>query len=145
MSLVDITELLKNHDDPKYWEYPPGFDYKAQQKRFLKFASAFAAATGLNPKIETGPCIQDASFHSQIIFMVGLARFHSLRFSNFGSFITINDDEDVPEEILSATLKLADEFQYTYVPCQYLDAEYTGANPGVTGIDSWWIRYFDYV
>jgi len=142
---LNILELLKIHDDPEHWEYPLGFDYNAEQKRFLQFAGAFSAALNLNPKIETGSCIQDASFHSQLIFSVGLAKFHSLRFSNFGSFITINDGEDLPEEMLATTLQLADEFGYTYIPYRYLDADYTGSNPGVTGIDSWWIRYFDYV
>ena len=142
---MNITELLERNDDPERWEYPLGFDYKAEQTRFLEFAAAFASDLKLNPKIETGLCIQDASFHSQMIFPVGLATFHSLRFSNFASLITINDDEDLPEEMLATTLRLADEFAYSYVPYRYLDADYTGVNPGVTGIDSWWVRYFDYV
>ncbi|MBB3210689.1 hypothetical protein FHS27_006537 [Rhodopirellula rubra] len=138
-------ELLKINDDPERWEYPLGFDYESEQERFLQFATAFFAALNISPMIETGACIQDASFHSQLIFPVGLVRYHSLRFSNFGSFITINDDEGVPDEILSTILELADRFEYTYIPYQYLDADYTGSNLGVTGIDSWWIRYFDYV
>ena len=133
------------HDDPEHWEYPLGFDYIAEQNRFLEFAEAFSDSLNLNPKIETGTCIQDASFHSQLIFPVGLDRFHALRFSNFGSFVTINDDEGVPDEMLAKINRLAEEFRYTYIPYRFLDADYTGANPGVTGIDSWWVRYFDYV
>jgi hypothetical protein len=139
------VELLKTNDDPVRWEYPLGFDYNSEQQRFLQFAAAFSEALNIKPKIETGVCIQDASFHSQLLFPVGLSRFHSLRFSNFGPFITINDDEDLPDEMKSTILKLADRFGYTYIPYQYLDTDYTGSNPGVTGIDWWWIRYFDYV
>lgn len=137
--------LLNEYDDPVLWEYPAGFDYRFEQDRFQNFAREFSIALNLTPKIETGICIQDASFHSQLIFPVGLARFHLLRFSNFGSFLTINDDEDLPDEIFATILRLAKEFKYTYIPYRYLDANYNGANPGVTGIDSWWVRYFDYV
>ncbi|HBE71074.1 MAG TPA: hypothetical protein DDW52_23250 [Planctomycetaceae bacterium] len=142
---MNIVDCLETNDDPERWEYPLGFDYQAEQRRFHEFAAAFSAAFSITSKIETGACIQDASFHSQLIFSVGLARSHSLRFSNFGSFVTVNDDEDVPNKMLSTILKLADQFGYIYIPYRYLDADYTGSNPGVTGIDSWWVRYFDYV
>jgi len=142
---LDVLSLLKEHDDPVYWEHPPGFDYRIEQERLLSFVDEFAKALKITPKVETGICIQDASFHSQIIFAVGFARFHSLRFSNFGSFITISDDEDVPDEMLVSIKQLAENYGYTYIPCQLLDANYTGNNPGVTGIDTWWIRFFDYV
>jgi hypothetical protein len=139
------VELLKINDDPERWECPLGFDYNLERQRFLQFAAAFSDALSISPKIETGVCIQDASFHSQLIFPVGLATYHSLRFSNFGSFVTINDDENVPDDMLSTTLELAVRFGYTYIPHKYLSTVYTGSNPGVTGIDSWWMRYFDYV
>lgn len=34
---------------------------------------------------------------------------------------------------------------YVFVPTEYAELPYDGANPGVTGIRDWWIRYFDWV
>ncbi|MCA9108285.1 MAG: hypothetical protein KDA83_22975, partial [Planctomycetales bacterium] len=69
--------MLELHDDPVNWEYPPGFDYDAEQKRFLEYANAFGTTLHLNPKAETGICIQDASFHSQLMFAVDGGRTHA--------------------------------------------------------------------
>jgi len=138
-------ELLQRHDDPKRWEYPKVFDYKGSNVYFLAFASSLNEEFGTHLKAETGSDIQDASFHSQIYFSVGLERFHLIRFSNFGDMVAVNDDSEMPDEILERIKKLLTQHKYNFVPCSHLDVPYTGSNPGVTGIDSWWIRYFDWV
>ena len=81
MEELNLTpnEMLELHDDPVNWEYPRGFDYDAEQERFMDFAGAFRAALQLDAKTETGICIQDASFHSQLIFAVDDGRSPSHR------------------------------------------------------------------
>ena len=138
-------KILIRHDDPERWEYPDAFDYASANARFLLFASALDKEFGTHFKTETGNHIQDASFHSQIYFSVGLARFYLIRFSNFGDMVAINDDLEIPVEVLSRVKKLFVEHKYSFISCEELETSYTGANPGVTGIDSWWTRYFDWV
>lgn len=41
---------------------------------------------------------------------MSLTLLHKTANSNFGSFITINDDEDVPDEMLATIIRLASEF-----------------------------------
>lgn len=96
-------------------------------------------------KSETGSAIQDASFHSQIFIPLGDGHNALLRFSNFGAMATIGPDEPAPTELLETVVELLEKHAYDYVPASVLEQPYTGANPGVTGIRSWWIRYFDWV
>jgi hypothetical protein len=49
---MDYLDLLRRHDDPRSWEYPPGFDYKFATRRFAKFTEALSSALGLALKSE---------------------------------------------------------------------------------------------
>lgn len=142
---MDFTELLQRHDDPKHWEHPPGFDYKTAERRFAKFTEALSSAVGVPLKSETGSLIQDASFHSQIFLPLREERYALIRFSNFGDMATVSADEPVPAALLETVIELLGKHGYVYVPSRVLDRPYKGKNPGVTGISTWWIRYFDWV
>jgi hypothetical protein len=100
---------------------------------------------GAAPRVETGSHIQDASFHSHVCLPVGNGHFALIRFSNFGDLVTVSDDELVPEMTMRVVRGLISRHGYIYVPATVLAEPYTGTNPGVTGIRSWWIRYFDWV
>jgi hypothetical protein len=142
---MDYLELLRRHDHPTHWEHPPGFDYRAATERFARFVDELSAELGAAPRVETGVHIQDASFHGQVFLPPPGGRQALIRFSNFGDMATVSDDESVPEATLAAVLGLLGKHGYVYVPGAVLAQPYTGSNPGVTGIDTWWIRYFDWV
>ncbi len=142
---MDYAKLLARHDHPTQWEYPPGFDYNAATSRFAEFVAGLSEVLGSAPLAETGVHIQDASFHSQVFLPLPGGRHGLIRFSNFGDMATVSDDEPVPEPTMALVTELLPRHGYTYVPAGVLHAPYTGSNPGVTGISSWWIRYFDWV
>lgn len=142
---MDYLELLRRHDHPTHWEYPPGFDYRTATERFARFVEELSARLGVALRAETGSHIQDASFHSQVFVPLPRDRHALIRFSNFGDMATISDDEPVPEPTMAAVVELLGKQGYVYVPAEVLAEPYTGSNPGVTGIRTWWIRYFDWV
>jgi hypothetical protein len=153
---MDYTNLLQQHDDPKHWEYPAGFDYDAVTARFAKCAEALSTALGIALKLETGSYIQDASFHSQIYVPIENERYAMIRFSNFGDMVSVGTcyfgemapdvgDKPIPPALLKAIVAVLEKEGYVYVPAEVLTQPYTGKNPGVTGIRDWWIRYFDWV
>lgn len=142
---VDYLDLLRQHDDPRRWEYPVGFDYDAATRRFAEFSNALAASLNVPLKSESGSYIQDASFHSQIYVPLDSGRNTLIRFSNFGDMAAVSEDGPVPKEMMRGIIELLEKHGYVYIPARVLDQPYTGANPGVTGIRNWWIRYFDWV
>lgn len=137
---MDWTGCLAQHDDPTHREYPRGFSYDHAVQRFEEFAIALQACLGQSLSTESGNYIQDASFHSQFLF-----EGRSLRFSNFGDMIAFTPDVEVPGSLRQAVRRLAEQLEYVLVPTEILEERYTGSNPGVTGIQTWWNRYFDYI
>jgi hypothetical protein len=144
-SQMDYLDLLRRHDHSTQWEYPPGFDYLAATGRFARFVEELCAKLGVALRSETGARIQDASFHSQVFLPLPGDQHALIRFSNFGDMAAISDDEPVAEPTMAAVVGLLAKHGYVYVPANVLAQPYTGSNPGVTGIDTWWIRYFDWV
>ncbi|MEO0328817.1 MAG: hypothetical protein AAF217_09490 [Pseudomonadota bacterium] len=142
---MKIESLLELHDDETRWEAPANFDYAEARTRFAEFVDVLEAVFETSFQSETGLNIQDASFHSQIFFDSGLTRCHLIRFSNFGDMVAIADDDEIPLSLLIRLQAMLTQAGYTVVPFEYLEKPYTGLNAGVTGIDTWWIRYFDYV
>jgi hypothetical protein len=142
---MDYLEILRRNDQPAHWDYPPGFDYHAATERFARFVEELSAKLGGALKAETGVHIQDASFHSQVFLPLPGGRHALIRFSNFGDMATVSDDDPVPEPTMAVVLEMLAQHGYVYVPAAVLAQPYTGSNPGVTGIDTWWIRYFDWV
>lgn len=142
---MDFVAILKKYDDPRYWEYPPGFDYTAATQRFEKFADSLSSTMGFRIESETGGMIQDASFHSQIFLPLENDNQAVIRFSNFGDMVTVSEEEPVPPETLRTVVALLVSQGYVYVPAEVLLQAYTGKNPGVDGIHTWWVRYFDWV
>lgn len=142
---MDFTALLQQHDDPSRWESPRAFDRVAAAGRFARFSETLSSALAVPLKSETGSAIQDASFHSQIFLPLGDERHAVVRFSNFGNMATISEEEPLPAQLLETVVELLRKYRYRYVPASVLEQPYTGKNPGVTGIPSWWIRYFDWV
>jgi hypothetical protein len=134
------AELFHKHDDPVYWEYPPDMDYKKQVARFRQFVAELERCLGKTLDIETESHIQDASFHSQVLLDGAY-----LRFSNFGDMAATADDEAIAADVLNNVKELLVKHGYVFVPHNLLEEDYTGKNPGVTGIRDWWIRYFDWV
>lgn len=142
---MDYAKLFALYDHPTHWEYPPGFDYETANARFLKFVEALSKSLGYEVQKETGAHIQDASFHSQVLFPVQRDRQPTIRFSNFGDMASVSFGELLPKETTDIVDRLLKEHGYINVPSEELDLPYSGDNPGVTGIETWGIRYFSWV
>jgi hypothetical protein len=140
MTDEDYIELLKRNDDPDRWETPLGFDYGRESQDAQNFVNELQEKLHREIKFESGSHIQDASFHSQILFGQD-----SLRFSSFGRFAAFSPDAELPEEDCQIIKGLLEKRGYVLVPTRLLETKYTGKNPGVTGIRTWWIRFFDWV
>jgi hypothetical protein len=138
LTTSEALEIFHQNDDPQNWEFPVDFDDQAFD-RFEEFYKAFERRTGL--QLPHTSDFQDTSFHS----IINLDGNHWLRFSNFGNLISINADESVNKELLKTIKTLAKEHGYIYIPSRYTDLPYDGKNPGVSGIKTWWARYFDWV
>jgi hypothetical protein len=154
--------LLAAYDDPVFAGQPNGFDHQEAENAFIRFATGvlqeFEEAT-----FETGGKIQDASFHGQVIlapFLIQGCHVYVggdplyMRASNFGGFITAYHihchgplfEMSTPQQPdLSHIASLVGRWQYTYIPVDVLNEPYTGENPGVDGIRTWFHRYFDYI
>lgn len=152
MTHPDYDALLRRHDDPSAWEAPAGFDREAAEARFRALLPALEKALGAPIEFEDGPYIQDASFHAQLFLPRGALRRELsdvergvVRFSNFGSMVTVSRDDAVEPAVLARLRDVVTAAGYSYVPESALDRPYTGRNPGVTGIATWWIRYFDWI
>jgi hypothetical protein len=139
--MVDEFEsLFRTLDDPERWEEPRAFDRIHATKRFRAFATDLESRLSAPCAVETDSAIQDASFHSQIQLPGGW-----LRFSSFGDMIAFTLDHNVPEGVVNVVRELATVHKYTLIPTAVLEESYAGSNRGVTGISTWWDRFFDWV
>lgn len=141
----ELETALLRFDDPIHWEYPPNFAHRESIVRFRAVASELSNELGVELRMETETQIQDASFHSQIYLPGGWFGHHLIRFSNFGEMVSINEDDGLPPDLLERIQEILSRHGYVYIPYVLLEQPYTGVNPGVTGIETWWIRYFDWV
>jgi hypothetical protein len=136
----EIEALLASNDDSLGWECPRNFDRSQAVQQFRKFLSALEDETGLRFEFETESSIQDASFHSEIRMQTGW-----LRFSNFGRMIAFTPDYEAPSDVVATIHRLAPGHGYSIIPTDALETDYTSKRDGSEKIDSWWIRFFDYL
>lgn len=144
--MIDYLQLLRAHDDPRpqYSEHPPGFDHSTAEACFTKMAEVIVAAYP-GSRFETGAEIQDASFHGQI-FVASTDKFALVRVSNFGGFVTFEDDDDcLTIEAREGLLGTFAAHGYTFIPPVILAEPYDGACPGVSGFRNWGYRYFEWI
>ncbi len=140
----DYEAFLRKHDDPVYWEQPPGFDRAAAISRFKDTHRALERALDMTLEAETEIYIQDASFHSQIRMGVSDGELVVICFSNFGDMVAIFGEECPPAHLFNHLKETLGAHGYVHIPEAVL-GPYMGENPGVTGIRDWGIRYFDWV
>jgi hypothetical protein len=157
MKAEDYLQILKDSDDPRYAEFPGGYNkqsYDDSIKRFLKLAEQVKSVLGSECVIESGDKVQDASFIGEVLLPTGVlqepmkspADFGAnLRVSNFGDLATISEELPINEDILDRVVSLIRSAGYRYVPYDVLTTPYTGTNPGVTGYHNWYHRFFDFI
>jgi hypothetical protein len=135
-----MRDLLQRLDDPNHWEHPADFDRDAEIRAFEDFVTELWAILNLDFPTETGTLIQDASFHSEASLPGGL-----LRFSNFGRMIAFAPDNEVSDKVVASVRELAVRHAYVLMSTTELETPYMRAEGNRFGIDTWWIRYFDYL
>ena len=145
----DYYSILSRFDDPVRWEAPEGFDYDHEQKAFYTAKNQLQSVLRQKLTFETGSHIQDASYHSMIKLSGGLLKKHEdyaqIRFSNFGKMFSFVNEDCIKERVQIDILQHLVTLGYHYIPEEILHNQYTGKNPGVTGISTWWVRYFDWI
>jgi len=144
---MNYKELLLKHDKKGSFEFPKNFDYELLNKRFHNVLNELNVKLDQSFEIEEGLLIQDASFHADIILQenkeeTGIYR-TVLRFSNFGNFVTLSDFKNISEDWKNIIFDILEKQSFIYIPLEYLYLEYDGCEAGK--INSWWIRYFDYL
>ncbi len=139
--IYDIIALFEKFDDPDNWECPEGFDRENEIRRFLSFHKELERLTGESFVFETEDSIQDATFHSQI----DIGEYNWLRFSNFGSMISIFREDEIDASLMNIIKKIASEKEYKYVPGTYTNVNYSGSKDGRSRIEDWWMRYFNWM
>lgn len=105
------------------------------------FAIALCTRVGRTLSVNSGRSIQDASFFGEIDLHPLFGR---LRFSSYGRMIAFTPDHDIPDEIVAMVSDLAQERGYILIPTSLLETTYSGHIQS-DSIDTWWIRYFDYL
>ena len=150
MERIDqYIETLEKYDHPERWEDPESFDYVKEQSDFFAAKDRIQYVLRKKLECETGSNIQDASYHSQIFLGEGTLKLEGeyalVRFSNFGKLIAFVNEDSIIESVKIDIIQNLNELGYTHIPEHVLYQPYTGKNKGVTGIDSWWVRYFDFV
>ena len=166
ISRDEAIKIFEANDDPINWEYPKDYEYDKSIKKFKEFVNEIQVKFKEIIEFETESHIQDASYHSELYLPSSVLSVPSvetrkqnimgkerdvqlrhgvIRFSNFGNMVTIYEEEDIKKEYLDYIFTLFDKYGYIYINSKYLNEKYTGKNPGVTGIDNWQIRYFDFV
>ncbi len=145
----EYYSILRKFDDPIRWEDPEDFDYEKEQKLFFAAKDRLQGALREKLDFETGSSIQDASYHSMIKISGELLKkpedYAQVRFSNFGKMISFVNEIGIRESIQINIVQHLQNLGYIYIPEKVLKEQYTGNNSGVTGIDTWWVRYFDWV
>jgi len=136
----EYQNLLDQHDHPEHWDFPPGFDYESELSSFRRAAAAIAAR--VPEPVEVDDDVQDASFHG--LLRIG-GEAGSLRFSNFGRMAAFASEEGVGAPLWKMVEEVLSARDYVLIPHRLVAGPYTGKNKGVTGIKSWWVRYFDWV
>ena len=140
---------LRRFDDPVRWEEPEGFDYESEQKAFYAAKNHLQSVLGQKLDFKTGSHIQDASYHSMIRLVGDLLKtqegYAQIRFSNFGKMVSILYEDIIKESVQIDIVQHLTALGYHYIPEGILENQYTGKNAGVAGIDTWWVRYFDWV
>ena len=141
---MNYEELLRQHDDTVNWEWPPNFDFEAAERDFYALVAALEEQLGIKLEAVSGVHVQDASFRGQVEIRQH-AETALLRCSNFGQMASIANEDALPPSIVSTVKSVLVGHGYVFVPESELARTYTGTNPGVTGIATWWARYFDWI
>jgi hypothetical protein len=154
-----LRELLEKHDDPDGGEFPVGANapaYKVMAESVTSIQRALRDELSLS--LENSGGAQDCSFHAEIHVLHpssyrpnGVIAFTpeiAIRFSNFGRLFTIYSalPELLPRYPVDAIRAIVERHGWTYVPADQLHVIYDGRNTLLrNGVNTWWIRYFDYL
>jgi hypothetical protein len=136
-----IRDLLEGSDDPVNEEEPPDLDRHALRDRVDRLGQELSQILGSSFAVIGWGEIQDATFCCEL-----LVRGIRVRFSNFGSLITITKPgpERVDAQTMTQIVQAASAAGFHFVSKDVLETPYTGRNPQFVGA-TWFGRFFDYV
>jgi hypothetical protein len=151
-----LLAILMEADHPADTEWPPGFDWRAEESRVRALAPLVGEVAGL--AVEVDATAQDASFFADLLLHDGvkpnkqsgrvLTPTLTIRFSSFGNLFTTwsagGEQRTLPAEIVHRIIHLIAGRGYQYVPSAELNEPYSGKNPHLRGA-TWWLRFFDYL
>jgi hypothetical protein len=153
-----VRGVLELSDDSKGSEFPEGSSRTSDQATTSVRRIHETLKVELGVSMELDDRIEDASFHAELT-VLHPEPFHlaggtvyapeiAIRFSNFGKLYSITSS--MPELLARYPLEkiraLIESHGWIYVPADQLDEVYDGKNAALrNGVNTWWIRFFDYL
>ncbi len=145
-SVRNWLDRLRQLDQSPSAYYPEGFDYELAVRRFHALAEILQQTLGVAHITESEELIQDASFHSQIIFELENSAVVLVRLSNFGDLVAMSANADqLTPSTKREVLQTIEHHGYQVVPMDIVHRPYSGTQYGAGDITTWWRRFFDYL
>jgi hypothetical protein len=157
-----VRDILTAADRLGEWEFPSDGDgYKTLWADLDAIVPQLETLVGFSLDVDRN--VQDASFLTDVGLLDSryydrksgtgaICYVFSFRFSNFSRLFTLHGVEwesRFDELRLGECRELLERHNFTYVPADALDCDYSGVNgPGnpICGSQlTWWIRFFDYI
>jgi hypothetical protein len=151
----EARALLRRLDERRHVEFPSGYHHRRERERFEQLVERVQADFRCVCAVDRD--VQDASYHGALRIpaeATATGSFLTLKISNFGAMAVLclevpgcYDAEETAtllDERDSARVAVAlTDLGYVQVPEEVLWEDYDG--PHAAWIESWWIRYFDYL
>jgi len=141
---MNYQNFLQENDDQTNYEYPKDFSLEKSELKFNQFAQKLQLSLKYDLNISSGACIQDASFHGEIMFRTKKGTV-LVRCSNFARMVNIDIEDNLEKQELELALMIIREFDYIHIPSSELKTRYVESSSEPIGIENWGHRYFDYL
>ncbi|WP_041397474.1 hypothetical protein [Rubinisphaera brasiliensis] len=145
-----LRALLLANDEQCAYEFPCEFDPSRSEENARKLDAALKQS-GIETRFEDSQYNQDASFGLAIVLVSAVRKTgtavveRTIRISNFGNMASVTFADEVPEEVMQATISLICQHGYIYIPMVDLDVPYDGLNAPSEVFPTWWVRFFDWL
>ena len=150
----ETKSALLQFDERGRFETPSEFNHAKLKNRVIKLTEDLRTHFGFGFRIDDQ--VQDASFYGDILIPVELIKEpkqdvgYSIRISNYGSFATINFQDEYSVQTNSDIRDILRKHDFLFLDSAQLDEVYDGQFEEFKKIlggvlPTWYIRYFDYL